>query len=278
MKCKFCSSDIVGRHALAMYCNKHCAYRARHMAHRKTKNSNMYHFVNQCSKCKEKIQTAWIRIGFKKHCEKCRNDIVEKPQHSECLNCGQKSKYRKGKKYCSMACQYLAKRKVKKQETRVCFACNSEFSTSVKTKKYCSKKCKYKTDGAKSRARLTEEKKHERNERNRFVAAINRKLDPSKHRARKARRKALMIGANIGDLRLISDWMKSWQSKPNAICYWCGKRDQIKFCDADHITPLILGGAHDISNLCISCRSCNRSKRAMDLTLWNKKIDMPVLL
>ncbi len=162
-----------------------------------------------------------------------------------------------------------------------CKYCSCHFFAKLRNTMYCSKHCKWRAtarNNPKNKTTLTPELYQARLERNRLTAAARRKKDPSKHRARKARRKALLIGASIGSLPAIESWMKSWQSKPFATCYWCGKKESSKHCDSDHIHALALGGRHDLSNLCISCRSCNRSKCALDIKEWNKKILQPILL
>lgn len=53
-------------------------------------------------------------------------------------------------------------------------------------------------------------------------------------------------------------------------CTYCGERGGKLECD--HKNPLSLGGSHEDDNLTTACFKCNRSKRAMTLEDWMKKI------
>jgi hypothetical protein len=103
------------------------------------------------------------------------------------------------------------------------------------------------------------------------------KRNPEKIAARVNIRRAIKIGASIGDPKTIAKWEKSWRFKKSAICYWCSERVSTKTCHMDHINPLSRGGSHSIENLCISCQPCNNKKYVSDLKTWNAKIKQPVL-
>ena len=49
----------------------------------------------------------------------------------------------------------------------------------------------------------------------------------------------------------------------NDKCYWCGKEHNGKY-HLDHYYPLSKGGKHTISNIVISCPSCNIGKKDKD--------------
>jgi len=44
-------------------------------------------------------------------------------------------------------------------------------------------------------------------------------------------------------------------------CSYCGKSDELKNLELDHIFPKSLGGEDHISNLTLACRKCNTRKR-----------------
>ncbi len=92
------------------------------------------------------------------------------------------------------------------------------------------------------------------------------------------RRKALLLGATVGDINVISEWERRWRSKQRARCYWCQKKKPSRQCHTDHICPLSKGGTHSVENLCISCASCNLSKSDLHLEHWNAQIQQPVLI
>ena len=55
----------------------------------------------------------------------------------------------------------------------------------------------------------------------------------------------------------------SWFKGQKKICHWCGK-PCAKNAEIDHIVPLSRGGPHEITNLCVACLPCNRSKHNKD--------------
>lgn len=53
--------------------------------------------------------------------------------------------------------------------------------------------------------------------------------------------------------------------KQNAkVCYWCHKPLKDLKVHIDHYIPLAKGGKHTLSNLVVSCQSCNNKKHAKD--------------
>lgn len=48
-------------------------------------------------------------------------------------------------------------------------------------------------------------------------------------------------------------------------CVYCGSDEQLT---VDHLIPRARGGGHDGVNLVPACRSCNSSKRDLDLLQW----------
>lgn len=53
-------------------------------------------------------------------------------------------------------------------------------------------------------------------------------------------------------------------NKNAKVCYWCNKSLKGKKIHIDHYIPLSKGGKHTISNLVVSCSSCNLSKHTKD--------------
>ncbi len=76
-----------------------------------------------------------------------------------------------------------------------------------------------------------------------------------------ATRKAMLVGAVMGDTTEIERVYRRAKEDPRVRCYLCGKLIQIGKRHVDHIVPLSKGGAHRPSNLAIACSFCNLSKK-----------------
>jgi len=58
-------------------------------------------------------------------------------------------------------------------------------------------------------------------------------------------------------------------------CCYCGNDSDLTL---DHLIPQFKGGRHSADNLVVACRSCNSSKKALDLLEWmNKRDEFPPL-
>ena len=55
-------------------------------------------------------------------------------------------------------------------------------------------------------------------------------------------------------------------------CAYCGKEIEIKDMQVDHMIPLRLGGADEMSNYMPACRQCNHYKRGNSLEGFRKMI------
>lgn len=94
--------------------------------------------------------------------------------------------------------------------------------------------------------------------------------------ANNQKRRARIANLDAGEERLIAAWRSEF-SKRKARCYWCGGAFSGKKCHMDHIIPISRGEKHSITNLCISCPSCNCGKKDKNLNDWNAKLAEPVL-
>jgi len=100
-----------------------------------------------------------------------------------------------------------------------------------------------------------------------------RKNNPDKHNATCARHRAKKCSAP-GD-GLSGEQRKQLIDDAKGICSYCGKF--YKHLTLDHVIPLDHGGAHDISNLRVACRSCNSSKGTKILyEEWTPPKDRPL--
>lgn len=56
-------------------------------------------------------------------------------------------------------------------------------------------------------------------------------------------------------------------------CAYCGKAIEYKEMQVDHMTPLRLGGADEMSNYMPACRRCNHYKRGGSLEGFRKLVE-----
>jgi 5-methylcytosine-specific restriction endonuclease McrA len=91
--------------------------------------------------------------------------------------------------------------------------------------------------------------------------------EKSRNRIKKIKRKKGIIV--VDDMTLSSDITKTAKS-----CVYCGKMfNEEDKPTIDHIVPLNKGGIHSISNVIVSCRSCNSKKSDMDFYDWVSRLD-----
>ena len=73
-------------------------------------------------------------------------------------------------------------------------------------------------------------------------------------------RRALILGATVGNLAEIKEVYRIAKESRKVRCYLCGKLIPLGHRHVDHIMPLSKGGAHRPSNLAAACDKCNMSK------------------
>ena len=79
---------------------------------------------------------------------------------------------------------------------------------------------------------------------------------PEKMRARAARRRALLLGASVGNVT--AEGLRRLFADQRGRCHYCSVPLQRRHLE--HRTPLARGGAHAIENLCWACPRCNLRK------------------
>lgn len=65
--------------------------------------------------------------------------------------------------------------------------------------------------------------------------------------------------------------IKAWIKEELKICTYCGISCESSY-HIDHIDPLSKGGTHTLSNLTVSCPTCNFSKNSSLLLIWMAKL------
>ncbi|MCK4792044.1 MAG: HNH endonuclease [Desulfobacteraceae bacterium] len=81
-----------------------------------------------------------------------------------------------------------------------------------------------------------------------------------KYSAWSSARRALVLGATIGNLAQVKEIYERARNDRKVRCYLCGKLIPKGHRHVDHIIPLSNSGKHTASNLAIACDSCNLSK------------------
>lgn len=84
----------------------------------------------------------------------------------------------------------------------------------------------------------------------------------------KSRRRRSWEKAPKEDVLEILKWENKWRAAGMAFCVFCEKKITCSEATVDHFYPLSLGGRHHLSNLSISCRSCNSKKSKKDPFLF----------
>ncbi len=59
---------------------------------------------------------------------------------------------------------------------------------------------------------------------------------------------------------IIASRRKTLHKMQRGLCAYCHKVVKLEDATVDHRTPTSRGGTDDMSNLCMSCASCNESK------------------
>ena len=93
---------------------------------------------------------------------------------------------------------------------------------------------------------------------NREKIRLKEASHPEMNSARCARRRARRLGATISNFTA-TQWHIMKEHLGNR-CVYCGQKT--KRLTQDHLTPLIKGGNHTVSNILPACQRCNSSKNA----------------
>jgi len=93
-----------------------------------------------------------------------------------------------------------------------------------------------------------------------LYTAEYRKTHLSEKAAHNSARRAMIVGATLGNLAEIVNIYKRAKEAPKIWCYLCGRLIPLGHRHVDHIMPLSKGGQHRPSNLAVACDSCNERK------------------
>lgn len=106
------------------------------------------------------------------------------------------------------------------------------------------------------------EYRRENAERLREKARLWAQANPHKIAIRRHKRRAHII-ANGGNFSL-DDYLLLIEIQGD-ICAYCHRADKMTI---EHIIPVSRGGRHELSNICLACKSCNSSKGDKMLHEW----------
>ncbi len=91
------------------------------------------------------------------------------------------------------------------------------------------------------------------------------------------RKRGVIALTKSNELKVITKWWKRIKALAQVKCYWCTRSIKGKQATQDHIIAINNGGMHSLANLCVSCSTCNSSKRASSLSSWNQRLTSPAL-
>lgn len=138
------------------------------------------------------------------------------------------------------------------------------------------KRAYYERNKEAAKARASEWNKANK-ERRKEICKKSDKKHPENRVNVQNRRRERMISNRDSSSKEIVIYMRRIRKKGTAKCYYCLRKISGSRIHFDHIIPLAKGGRHSISNICVSCDTCNFSKNAKHLGEWHK-IDQPLLI
>lgn len=96
------------------------------------------------------------------------------------------------------------------------------------------------------------------------------KRHPEKFQANSSKRRALKRSVTVNP-NGIEKWITEVRLRPFCTCYYCHSTVTMIDLHFDHVVALKNGGPHCLSNLCISCATCNLSKGSKSLREFVKR-------
>lgn len=243
-------------------------------------------YCGQTKSCRDFTSSASSSRGHTLRCADCTTEINQAryraahpdytpPQTIACYWCGLRFRKKRDRiKYCSMDCQYAARRKAPASRVHyfTCLHCAKLQTARRAGRKYCNKECNwrhlYPSTLVKPRpARCrdcgkTYNQEHGNNLRCAPCAAARSDAIRGAVKARRRSRERSNGPWEAIDRRSIYE-------RDNWRCYLCGQRVSTTAPTSDplaptldHVTPLALGGTHTADNLRLACRACNTAKGA----------------
>ena len=201
-----------------------------------------------CTKCGRTLPLS----RFSKHSQK--KDGL-RPDCKDCRNAKNREYYRSNRRMVlSRQKAYADRHKDERRDYHKSYYEQNKGSVLAKNANW---KMRNRADYTKQQRIYTEQNRKAANERARRWARANpEKRKIAQLHANSLRRTRTKSGASSKDIA-------RWLSRQPGTCYYCGCNCEGGM-EIDHFYPLAKGGTHEISNLRVSCRSCNRRKHARD--------------
>lgn len=145
---------------------------------------------------------------------------------------------------------------------------NAEHPDRIKTNKrksylkYRDKNIKYSIEYIKSNPSKRLRYKENSREASKAYAKKIRAKYPERYLSYRNKRRALQLGATVGDAKQIVEFIYNVKASKDTCCRYCGVGLFGKIIHIDHMVPLSRGGVHSVENMCASCQPCNNQKHA----------------
>lgn len=171
---------------------------------------------------------------------------------------------------------------------RTCEQCATEFKPGFGGSIYCSKLCLRLAQRAKAKQRRKEDSEYKeqylqrkREYRLRAYARDDERGEAYRTSAAERLKRYAKTRVDLADGTLNAKKLKTLRDTA-VECAYCGveltrldKSLGFRKTDAniDHVTPLVLGGSHGISNIVVACAQCNWTKQTMTAGEWLATLD-----
>lgn len=187
-------------------------------------------------------------------------------------------------RFCSHACATASKSKPESYEVKPCAQCGELFRSHKRfSQKYCSRACQgiaRRVERPKWENPEYRKAYHQKYQKENMARVLSRAQqwraeNPQKRKAIAAKYAHKKRLAGFIDPRIAlqsrkraatADQIKQLFGKAKHRCVYCAKPTRIS--TLDHITPVSAGGMHNVKNLIPCCKQCNSSKGAKEVSDW----------
>jgi len=235
----------------------------------KCKNIKLLSMFNKCSR---------VKNGTKSVCRECNKklELEYRTKNKDDVN-------KRGREWAERNKEKISTKLKKTREEKIirhikidgmkfCLSCNEYHSLDLFYKRSASKDGK---DNYCIKCAIQKTKQHALNnksaimERQRIYRQLNGEKIKNRQKKYRESTNGKIIRKNLQNKRRIKENKGDITNQQiinleqNAkVCYWCNASLKNKKVHIDHYIPLSKGGEHTLSNLVVSCKSCNNKKHA----------------